>query len=319
MARKNNRKLDSEFRDAFASWLEHNKFTARASLLRLLKTPVSSIMACLVIGIAMALPAGFLLTLEHINSLTGDLNNGTSISLFLHKDSEKTQQQELLDEVKGFDELNKAWLVTPEEALEELKQHSGFEQLIDGLAKNPLPPVIVVQAKPGTDSAVLEGWQTSLAENEIVELAQLDLEWAQRLQSVMALGSQVASMLRIVLGLGVVLIIGNTIQLSIESRRNEIIISKLVGGTDAFVRRPFLYTGWWYGFGGGIVALVIITTGLWSLSDAVSELSSLYYSEFRLSGPGFLDSVQLLLLSGLLGITGAWLASSQHLSEVETF
>jgi cell division transport system permease protein len=150
-----------------------------------------------------------------------------------------------------------------------------------------------------------------------IDQAVLDLEWVQRLYSMMALGKRLVIALAALLALGVLLVVGNTIRLAIESRRDEIVIVKLVGGTNAFVRRPFLYTGLWYGLGGGILAWLIIGFGLFWLSSPVAELAGLYRSQFELQGLGIGDSLMMWLCGGLLGLAGAWLAVSRHLGAIE--
>ena len=147
--------------------------------------------------------------------------------------------------------------------------------------------------------------------------ARVDMAWVSRLQQLMLLGQRLVLALAGLLAVGVLLAIGNTIRLAIENRRDEILVVKLVGGTNAFVRRPFLYTGLWYGMGGGLLALVLMALGLWWLSGPAAYLADLYQSDFRLQGLGWTRSLQLVLLSGLLGWLGAWLAVARHLSSIE--
>jgi cell division transport system permease protein len=139
----------------------------------------------------------------------------------------------------------------------------------------------------------------------------------QRLYAMMALGRRIVASVAMLLSIGVLMVIGNTIRLAIESRRDEIVVVKLVGGTDAFVRRPFLYTGVWYGLGGGVVATMIVGIGMLTLQEPVAQLAGLYNSQYRLIGLSFGDMSNLWLASGLLGWLGAWLAVARHLGDIE--
>ena len=150
-----------------------------------------------------------------------------------------------------------------------------------------------------------------------VAQAVLDMEWLQRLNSLMELSRRLVLAVGGLLVVGVVLILGNTIRLAIESRREEIVIVKLVGGSNAFVRRPFLYTGLWYGVGGGLFAALLVAASLWLLRQPISELATLYQSEFRLRGLGVMGGLNLIILGGLLGLAGSWLAVARHLVEIQ--
>jgi cell division transport system permease protein len=149
-----------------------------------------------------------------------------------------------------------------------------------------------------------------------VELAQMDLQWVQRLYSLLAVGQRVTLALALLLGLGVLLVTGNTIRLAIENRRDEILVIKLVGGTDAYVRRPFLYTGLWYGLGGSIVAGLLLSLVMLWLDGPVGLLAALYQSRFELHGLGFAGTLMLALAGALLGLAGAWLAVARHLGAI---
>jgi cell division transport system permease protein len=153
--------------------------------------------------------------------------------------------------------------------------------------------------------------------NSDVAEAVLDMEWLQRLNSLMALSRRLVLAIGCMLVVGVMLILGNTIRLAIESRRDEIVIVKLVGGSNGFVRRPFLYTGLWYGVGGGVLAALLVSAALWFLEKPISDLAILYESAFQLSGLGVMGSLNLVILGGLLGLAGAWLAVSRHLARIQ--
>jgi cell division transport system permease protein len=195
---------------------------------------------------------------------------------------------------------------------------SGFEDVLKHLQSNPLPVVF--------ELAPMKDWNEVGKANELlqrlkklpsVDLAQLDLEWVQRLNAMLKVGQRLALGLVILLSTGVLLVIGNTIRLEIENRRDEIIIVKLIGATDSFVRRPFLYTGIFYGFGGGVIASLIVAISLALLNAPVSSLAGLYQSNYELLGLNFADMLWLWVMSGFLGFFGAWLSVSQHLDQFE--
>ena len=188
--------------------------------------------------------------------------------------------------------------------------------VLASLDENPLPDlVLVTPASQGGEAA--SALREELQATPEVAQAVLDMEWLQRLNSLMELSRRLVLAVGGLLVLGVVLILGNTIRLAIESRREEIVVVKLVGGSNAFVRRPFLYTGLWYGVGGGVFAATLVALSLWFLSAPVDQLAALYQSGFQLSGLGIMGALNLVILGGLLGLTGAWLAVARHLVEIE--
>jgi cell division transport system permease protein len=150
-----------------------------------------------------------------------------------------------------------------------------------------------------------------------VDQVQVDLGWLQRLNAMTNILARAVWALSLLLGAAVILVIGNTVRLAIENRRDEILVAKLVGGTDAFVRRPFLYAGAWFGLGGGVVAWVLIQVSLWWLNGPIERLAGLYRSEFVLQGPGFEGAAALIIIAMLLGWLGAWVAVKRHLDDIE--
>jgi cell division transport system permease protein len=179
-----------------------------------------------------------------------------------------------------------------------------------------LPPTLVITATT-TAPERLQALADLIAQESAVEQVAIDLQWVKRLQALMALGRKLVTGLTLVLGLGVLVALGNTIRLAIESRRDEIVIIKLVGGTDGFVRRPFLYTGAWYGLFGGLLACALVTAAIANLASPVSSLAGTYNSDFRLQGLDLEGIASLLAISTGLGFMGAWLAVGRHLSEIE--
>lgn len=304
-------------RDRYNGWLRHHRLSAADSLNRLLERPWSSLLTWLVIAIAMALPVGMNVVLDNARSVSEDWDRPAQISLFLHTGIEKAQYQRFELEIAGRKDVEKTQLISSDEALQEFRELSGFGELLDSLDQNPLPNVIVVSPAIGLEGQSLALLQEQLQAMDEVDQAVLDMAWVQRLGSIMALGKRIVLALGALLIFGVVLILGNTIRLAIENRRDEIIIIKLVGGSNAFVRRPFLYTGLWYGVGGGLIAALLVSAFLWFMSAPAQSLAQLYQSGFEIKGLGVMGALNLIVLGGFLGLTGAWLAVSRHLSDIE--
>ncbi len=291
---------------------------ALASLGRLVRNPASSLMTAAVIGIALALPAGLLTLLDNLQRLSTGWDGGATLSLFLRHEVDTDAARALAGRLQGWPEVAGVTLLTPEQALAEFRELSGFGDALDALPGNPLPAVLIVQpedahAGPEGAGALLERLQ-ALPE---VELAQLDLQWVRRFQALMEIGRRGVLVIGVLLALAVLLVIGNTIRLDIQNRHEEILVTKLVGGTDAFVRRPFLYGGLWYGLAGGLIALLLVEAAHLLLAGPVRRLAGLYHSNFSLSGLDLATAGLLLALGAGLGLAGSWLAVGRHLDAIE--
>nr|WP_232522378.1 permease-like cell division protein FtsX [Marinimicrobium alkaliphilum] len=304
--------------DKLDAWQAHHSTTAIESLLRLLGTPLQSLLTWLVVAIAIALPAALYVALNNVQNIGYSWQDSSQISVFVEKGARENAVRELSERLLEDDAVNAVDYITPDAALAEFRAHSGLGRVVDDLDDNPLPAVLLVQpAEQAVNPQALEALRTRIADQALVAEVRLDMQWVERLHQIMQLAGRGVLAFGLLLAMGVLLVIGNTIRLAIENRRDEILVVKLVGGTDAFVRRPFLYTGLWYGIGGGLLAVMLVAIGLWWLSSPVAHLADLYQSDFRLRGLGWIDSLQLVLLAGLLGLLGAWLAVARHLSQIE--
>jgi cell division transport system permease protein len=303
--------------DRYRGWVRHHRLSAAESLHRVLERPLASVLTWLVIGIALALPVGFSVGLENVNRLSANWDSSAQVSLFLSEDVSADAARELATAWQARDDIAAATFVGREEALEEFSALSGFADILANLEDNPLPDLVLVSPRADATGEAITALRDELAAAPEVAEAVLDMEWLQRLHNFMLLGQRMTLVAGGMLVLGVLLILGNTIRLSIESRRDEIVIVKLVGGSNAFVRRPFLYTGLWYGVGGGAVAAVLVSVSLWLVRAPVGNLAVLYESAFELHGLGLMGSLHLVLVGGGLGLAGAWLAVGQHLSRIE--
>jgi len=308
----------TSIRDKVSSYKAHHQLVASDSLLRLLQAPVASLMTWLVIGIALALPTGLLVVLANVESVSSGWDGAAQISLFVNKAVSESDGRQLAKKLELREDIAEVEFISQSQALAEFQSLSGYGDVLEHLDQNPLPSVIVIRPmEQQTATTAIEQLYLELKALPQIEQAIIDLEWVQRLYGIMALSKRMTFALAALLSFGVLLVIGNTIRLAIESRRDEIVIVKLVGATNAFVRRPFLYTGLWYGLGGGLVSWFIVTVVVVWLSGPVADLAGLYQSQFELLGLGFGETLLLWLASGTLGLAGAWLAVSRHLGKIE--
>lgn len=288
------------------------------SLGRLWRQPLASLMTITVIGIALVLPAGLFVLSENMSSLSNRWDSASQITLFLQKNVSTQQAQQLSDELKEWPTIEQLHYQSAEQSLAEFRQLSGLGQVLDSLPNNPLPAIIIVEpSDEGAEKATIGKLVKQLNDLPQVEQANLDMEWLQRFRSINKMIQRGVSILAILLALSVVLAIGNTIRLAILSRESEIRVMKLVGATDRFIRRPFLYTGFWYGFLGGLFAWVTLVLTMGLLSGPVNELAGHYGSDFSLHWFGGFMFMTLPFLGASLGIFGAWLAVGRHLHLIE--
>lgn len=287
-----------------------------SSLGSLCRTPLASVMTLLVIAIALALPAGLYVFIDNIQTVTRDWQTGAQISVFVEDDVSDERASILSEEITTFPGIVEVEFLSRDEALAEFQMLSGFSDALLALPDNPLPPVIIVH--PGfTNTALLEELTAELQALSEVSLVQLDVEWVQRLSALLHLGENIVFILMLFLSLAVLLIIGNTIRLAIFNRQNEIAIIKLVGGTDAFIRRPFLYIGVWYGLLAALLAWLMVGSALVALSDSVQVLSQVYQSDYHLLGLSVSRGTDLVLFGMALGWLGAALFVYYHLRRIE--
>lgn len=289
-----------------------------ASLGRLTRHPFGTLMTIAVIGIALALPASLELLVRNARSATGTWNQALDLSVYLKGDVKISKVEQLARNLRERAGVGEVRVIPADKALAEFREFSGFGAALDALTDNPLPNAMVVRPDADRDSpADIAALQRYLQNWPEVELVQVDTEWVSRFHSILDLLRRVVTLAGALLAIGVIVIVGNTIRLDIENRRGEIEVTKLVGGSDAFVRRPFLYGGFWYGLAGGALACGLVGLGVRLLQGPVNRLVGLYGSDFRLAG---MDGTTVSFLLGggaLLGWAGSWLAAARHLRSIE--
>ncbi len=300
----------------FRGWLRHHRAMALDSARRLLRTPIGSLVTMLAIAIALVLPAALWLTLDSARLLDAELTESATLTAYLAPgvdDGEAGRIEEALGAQPG---VARTRLITAAEGMAEFQQALGLTDALARLDDNPLPASVVVTPEVPAPDAVRELAET-LGALSGVEEVRLDMAWIERLRSLAELGQRVALALAVLFGGGVLLVVGNTIRLAVESRRKEIEVITLIGATHGFVRRPFLYSGAWYGLGGGLLAWALLTLGGEWLAAPVSALAASYGASFSLPRLGVGGSATLVGCSILLGWLGAWIAVSRHLAEVK--
>lgn len=300
------------------TYLTNHRKTSKITLVKLFDQPLASFFTCAVIGIALVLPTLLAILLHDVQSVHHNWDGSAQITLFLKKGVPALDGGILSEKISSRPSITSSQFVDNDSALIEFKQRFELQDAVDYLDENPLPHVILVRPDKSLKSIKhIEQIKESLLKFPEVEGALLDVMWVQRLNSITKVLERAVWVIALMLALAVVLILGNTIRLAIESRKEEIAVVKLVGGTDAFVRRPFLYMGVFFGLGGSIVAWVLINLTLYMLGSPIEELARSYQSTFSLSGFNF-ESTLLLLVSGMsLGWLGAWLAVRKHLDDIE--
>jgi len=302
----------------FKAWGINHLRTLIASLGVMTRQPAASFMTIAVIAIALALPAGMFVLLNNASHVSVGWDNSAQISVFLKADVSEKQARQLMGKLRIFDDVTAVSMINRKQALQEFKKISGFGGAVEALGDNPLPHVLTIQpvvdeSRPDKIRHLLK----QLNQQKQVELAQLDLQWVKRLFAMLDIAQRAIWVIASLLGIAVLLVVGNTIRLDIQNRREEIEVTKLIGGTNAFIRRPFLYTGLWYGIGGGLFAWLLTSLSINLLDNSVAHLASLYNSGFELRGLSFSEAINMIGFSCFLGLAGSWIAVGRHLSEIE--
>jgi len=288
------------------------------SLGKMYRTPLATTFTILMIAVALALPACLYVLLNNLQTVTQEWDDAGQISLFLHSKTSEQDIKKLQDQLKEHSDVEGVSYIPADLALSEFKERSEFGELLEGLSSNPLPPTLVVTPTDvAKQSTALHKLKKEFQAYTHVEQVQLDMQWLQRLQAITDIIRRAIIAIGIMLGLSVLLVVGNSIRLDIENRRAEIEVTKLIGASDRFIRRPFLYGGMWFGLLGGVLALLLVFTVLLVIRQPAQELVGLYNSDFTLMLPSFMQSVGLVGTSIFLGLFGSWLAVGHRISKIQ--
>lgn len=302
------------------AWFDHHLYSFVASLGRFFRRPWATLLTIGVMAVALALPLGLWLVLGNISRLVGEVQQSREISVFLKPGIKLDRARALAAELRGRGDVASVELRTPEQGLASLRERSGLGEAIDALQmsgpgngdslSSVLPSLLLVT--PRGDDLLLAGSLQHLPEAELV---QHDALWRQRLDGWLRFGGRVALVLAALLGLGALLVVGNTVRLDIQSRREEIGVLQLLGASDGFIRRPFLYLGAWYGLAAGAVALALLTSAWLALRAPLAELASSYGSRFTLDGVDPLQAGGVLFGATVLGWIGAGVVTGHFLRQ----
>ena len=295
--------------------IEHLR-VLRFTLRRLLLTPNATLLNILIIGIALSLPVGGYVLLKSVQTLGSQIAGTPQISVFLATGTSASEIERIGDKLKQHAGIKRIEFVSREVALQKLQQSTGLADVIGGLSQNPLPDAFIIYPKDGNVKA-LEALRDELKTWQHFEHVQLDSAWIHKLEALLDFGRMAVAILAALLSFALIAITFNTIRLQILTRREEIEVAKLIGATDAFIRRPFLYFGLTQGLLGGIAAWLLVAVSLLLLNHQVGTLTQLYASNFSLQHLSLADSTTLLGFSAYLGWLGAWFSVSQHLWQIE--
>lgn len=318
MARANERGVVPQKNSLFKAYLLHHARVFFSSLGELSRRPIASMMTVSVIAIALALPTGLYLLLHNLNQVSADWDSSAQMSLFLKNNVSKRNVEQLAQRLNLRKDIESISVITPEEALDEFIHISGFGDVLNSLDQNPLPAVIVIQpAVEALNPLRVSQLLSEMKQLPEVDIAQLDLAWVKRLYTMLEIANRTIWVVSILLAIAVIFTVGNTIRLDIQNRKEEIIVTKLIGATNSFIRRPFLYTGLWYGLSGSLLALILTHFAIGLLESPVHRLAGLYDSNFELIGLNFDNTVILIAISCVLSLGGSWLAVGRQLSRIE--
>jgi cell division transport system permease protein len=298
------------------AWLTQHWHVFVFTLKRLVSAPVTSLLSIIVIGIAFSLPAGIYILMDNLRSISGQTAGSPQMSVFLKLSASQSDVEKIRQRLQENPQIIRFQFVSKGAALQQLQQSSGIVDVASGLARNPLPDAFIVDTH---DSAAetLEHLQTTMQVWPEIEHVQFDAAWAKRLNALLELGRTVVLMLSILLSTAIIAVMFNTIRLQILTKREEIEVSKLIGATNSFIQRPFLYFGAIQGLFGGITALCIIALAIHTMNEELTEVAQLYTLNLHLQHLSAGDNISLLLFSTWLGWLGARISVATHLWQIE--
>ena len=274
-------------------------------------------MIVLVIAVTLALPAAINLVIKNARAVSGSWDNALDFAVYLKQDLSVSDAEGLGRLIAQRADVDAVEIITSDEALAEFKQQSGFGEALDQLPENPLPHTLVVRPGAGNTSASMILLHEEIGNLPETDYVQADTDWVQRFHAILDIVRQAIAIGAGLLGIAIVVIIGNTIRLDIENRREEIEVTKLIGASNAFVRRPFLWTGFWYGLFGGLLALALVRYGLFLLEGPVARLAGLYQSNIVISSLGIEESAAIVGIGVFLGLFGSWFTTARHMRRIE--
>lgn len=299
------------------SYLNRHAQNCVAALGAMSRQPLASSLTIAVIGIALAMPSALNIVVQNGRAVAGGWENIRDFSVYMSPGTPLEQGQQLRDQIERSNVVKSVQLISADEALEDFRHDPEFGGLLAAIDRNPLPHTIIVRPDESATPIQLRELESGLSQRDDVDLVKLDTDWVRRLNAILDLARRGVWIAAIMLVGAVIIIIGNTIRLDIQNRRAEIEVSKLLGASDGFVRRPFLYTGLWYGLLGGCFALLLLGLSLWLLRGPIERLATLYGSAFRPLGISGLTVLAIVGGGLVAGLGGAWSAVARHLAAIQ--
>lgn len=300
-----------------STWFSRHAATAFGSLVRLLRQPFASLMIILVIAVTLAIPAALNLVVHSAVAVSSGWANALDFSIYLKRGVSESEAKGLAKIIGERADVESVRLITADEALADFKKQSGFGDALDALTENPLPHTLVIRPAAANTTQSIILLQEELGNLPEAEFVQADTDWVRRFHAILDIVRRAIVIGASLLGLAIVVIIGNTIRLDIQNRREEIEVTKLIGASNGFVRRPFLWSGFWYGLTGGLLALGLVQYGLHLMAQPAARLASLYQSTASVLGLGLEESLAIIGIGVLLGLVGSWFAVARHLRRIE--
>lgn len=300
-----------------STWASRHLSTSVAALGRVARQPFASFLTILVIAVTLALPAALHLVVKNAQAISGGWANALDFSVYLKKGVSEADARRLGEIIDKRADVDQVTFISAADALAEFREQSGFGEALDHLTENPLPHTLVVRPSAANTEASMILLNEELANLPETDFVQADTEWVRRFHAILDILERAVGIGAALLGAAILVIIGNTIRLDIQNRREEIEVTKLIGASNAFVRRPFLYTGLWYGLGGGLLALGLVGYGLYALEAPVARLSGLYNSSFSVLSLNLEESLMIVGAGVFLGLGGSWIAAARHMRRIE--
>ncbi|HEX6832901.1 MAG TPA: permease-like cell division protein FtsX [Rudaea sp.] len=296
------------------AWREQHLYSLFSSLGRIAARPWATVLTLLVMSLAMALPLLLWLALDNARQLGGGMQDARAVSVFLKTDVDANAAKALAQKIGARREIAQVVHKTPEQGLEEFRNQSGFADALKLLQSNPLPSVLIATPNADTPAPAIDAMVAELRADPLVDQVQYDAQWRQRLDAILLVATRGALALAVLLALGTLLIVGNTVRLDIQGRAEEIAVMQLLGASNGFVRRPFLYAGFWYGAGSALLALLLIVAVELALAGPIARLLASYDHRFDIHELSILAALAVFAGGSLLGWIGAWLATSRHMA-----
>ncbi|KDM92354.1 permease-like cell division protein FtsX [Photobacterium galatheae] len=300
------------------SWLAMQRQVCKQALTDMWRRPLGNVLTLAVLTVALTLPTCFYIAAKNISLVSQAWQNPTQLTVYLASGTGDREARQLLERVSGWQEVAQTDYISPQQGLEEFRNHAGFAKALSLLDENPLPAVLVIKpAAQWQTSEAAAGLADKLRAQAGVDDVRLDSDWLQRLEAIKQLSVTLAMLMAGLMLLAVFLIVGNTLRLQLQNQKEAVQVMKLVGATNTYILRPFLYTGAWYGLLASALALVLTTLVCLMIESAVDKLALLYGSDFHLTGLAWDEGLLLLMLSSLLGVLAARLSAGRHLKEIE--